>query len=585
MTAIGTYSDGSTKNLTSSATWSSSNTGVATISASGVATGVAAGTVTFTATSGSITETSPTVTVTTPTTITSVTIACNPASVQSGATSQCAATVAGTGNFSPAVTWKSSNTAVATVVSTGGGTAEVTGLSIMSTASVTITATSSQDATKSGAASVTILRTIKIAIYPPGFPPWSQIYSKYGFFLGYSLTCSSCMAGDVLYATDLGQAYVVATLNQPTTTIPLLQAFLGNQNVPESFKFWIVGSDGAQSNVLWLLYRGSQNAAVQSAATGEVYYSYSGNETRNAQGCYGSTLLFKPDGTSDGSMPCVGGGAIAVDDTNQYLIVPWMGGVGFYDLNHPNVVNGVPFTVNSISLGSATAYTFAVATSGGVSCITQPEAGMTFCMKDSPATQKPQPPVITISGLNQPLALTMPDPTHVVVYCTFDQTLRWFALDVVAGTATPSGMLALQEFTKTDTTFWNNYVATGGWFIVQVGSTLGVMGQVVNADGTVDQELALVDNTSQAQIGGNYKLPGGTVLIIPDVANGAITIEYPDITGSSPITRFSRLYVGTGNMVDLASTSTLTPSVAFLVLQNGEILTGVEGQTALQPNE
>jgi hypothetical protein len=75
------------------------------------------------------------------------------------------------------------------------------------------------------------------------------------------------------------------------------------------------------------------------------------------------------------------------------------------------------------------------------------------------------------------------------------------------------------------------------------------------------------------------------VLIIPDVANGAITIEYPDITGSSPITRFSRLYVGTGNMVDLASTSTLTPSVAFLVLQNGEILTGVEGQTALQPNE
>jgi hypothetical protein len=393
------------------------------------------------------------------------------------------------------------------------------------------------------------------------------------------------MAGDVLYATDLGQAYVVATLTQPTTTIPLLQAFLGNQNVPESFKFWIVGSDGAQSNVLWLLYRGSQNAAVQSAATGEIYYYYSGNETANAQGCYASILLFK-DGTSDGNIPCVGGnGTLAVDDSNHYLIVVGAGGVGFYDLENLDIVGGVPIPVNGITLGSATTMSFAVATSGGVSCITQPEAGTTSCMKDSPATQKPQPPVIVITGLNEPLALTMPDAGYVVVYCTGDQTLRWYALDVVAGTATPSGVLTLQEFTNTDANFWNNHVATGGWFIVQVGSTLGVMGQVVNADGTVSQELALVDNTSQAQIGSNYELPGGTILVTPDAANSAITIEYPDITGSSPITRFSRLYVGTGNMADLASTSTLAPSVAFLVLQNDEILTGVEGQTALEPNQ
>jgi hypothetical protein len=341
-----------------------------------------------------------------------------------------------------------------------------------------------------------------------------------------------------------------------------------------------------QSNVLWLLYRGSQNEAVQSAATGEIYYSYSGNDTRSPQGCFGSVLLFKPDGTVDGSIPCLGGGvAIAVDDTNHYLIVPWTGGVGFYDLNNLNIVGGSPIPVNSISLGSSTAYTFAVATNGGVSCITQPEAGTISCMKDSPNTQKPQPPVITITGLNDPLALVTPDPNHVIAYCTGDQTLRWYSLDVVAGTATPSGVLTLQEFTNTDANFWNNYVATGGWFIVQVGSTLGVMGQVVNSDGTVSQQLALVDNVSQAQIGGNYGLPGGTILIAPDAANGAIVAEYPDLTGSSPITRFSRLYVDTGNMVDLASTSTLAPSVAFLVLQNGEILTGVEGQIILEANQ
>jgi len=53
--ATGTYSDGSTQNLTSTATWTSSNTAVATVSTSGVATGVALGTATITAASGTIT--------------------------------------------------------------------------------------------------------------------------------------------------------------------------------------------------------------------------------------------------------------------------------------------------------------------------------------------------------------------------------------------------------------------------------------------------------------------------------------------------------------------------------------------------
>ena len=54
-TATGTYSDGSTANITTQVTWSSSNTSVATINASGLATAVAAGTSTITATQGSIT--------------------------------------------------------------------------------------------------------------------------------------------------------------------------------------------------------------------------------------------------------------------------------------------------------------------------------------------------------------------------------------------------------------------------------------------------------------------------------------------------------------------------------------------------
>ncbi len=50
-TATGNYSDGSTQNMTSQATWTSSNTSVATVNgSSGLATGVSAGTTTITAT-------------------------------------------------------------------------------------------------------------------------------------------------------------------------------------------------------------------------------------------------------------------------------------------------------------------------------------------------------------------------------------------------------------------------------------------------------------------------------------------------------------------------------------------------------
>jgi trimeric autotransporter adhesin len=53
-TATGHYSDGSTRNITSTVTWSSNYPNVATISTSGLATGIAGGSTVITATSGSI---------------------------------------------------------------------------------------------------------------------------------------------------------------------------------------------------------------------------------------------------------------------------------------------------------------------------------------------------------------------------------------------------------------------------------------------------------------------------------------------------------------------------------------------------
>ena len=65
-TAIGTYSDGSTQNLTASAMWASATTTVATINASGLATGVGAGTSNITASLNGITSPADVLTVSSP---------------------------------------------------------------------------------------------------------------------------------------------------------------------------------------------------------------------------------------------------------------------------------------------------------------------------------------------------------------------------------------------------------------------------------------------------------------------------------------------------------------------------------------
>ena len=82
-------------------------------------------------------------------TIASVTVTCSPSTIQSGQTSQCSAVVTGTGNFSSGVTWTAS---AGTISSSGLFTAPA----VSSTTPVTVTATSSQDPSKSGNTTVTV---------------------------------------------------------------------------------------------------------------------------------------------------------------------------------------------------------------------------------------------------------------------------------------------------------------------------------------------------------------------------------------------------------------------------------------------
>jgi alpha-tubulin suppressor-like RCC1 family protein/uncharacterized protein YjdB len=138
-------------------TWRSSNDGVATVSAAGAVTGVAPGNATITATANA----DPTKTAVTAVTVRApvvVTIASHAGTVSVGGTLQLTAGVTGTTNT--AVAWSSSNAAVATVSNTG----LVTGVSA---GTVTITATSAADGTKSATTSLTVSsQPITISIAP-----------------------------------------------------------------------------------------------------------------------------------------------------------------------------------------------------------------------------------------------------------------------------------------------------------------------------------------------------------------------------------------------------------------------------------
>ncbi len=141
MVATGTFSDGSTSTI--AASWSSSDSTIATVSSGGLVSGVAAGTATITAASGTVTGS------------TSVTVALanlqsivlNPAGNQSFALGTGSLQFHATGTFAGggtqditnSVTWMSSSNAVATISNTTGSKGVAT---LVTTGTTNITATS-----------------------------------------------------------------------------------------------------------------------------------------------------------------------------------------------------------------------------------------------------------------------------------------------------------------------------------------------------------------------------------------------------------------------------------------------------------
>jgi len=123
LTAMATYSDGSTGNVGTTATWTSANTAVATINSSGLATAVAAGSSAITATLSGVSGTATLTVATVAPVLKSIAVTPASTSITMGTTQQFTATGTytngSTGDVSPSATWSIANQAVATVNTAG----------------------------------------------------------------------------------------------------------------------------------------------------------------------------------------------------------------------------------------------------------------------------------------------------------------------------------------------------------------------------------------------------------------------------------------------------------------------------------
>jgi uncharacterized protein YjdB len=156
-TATANYSDGSSQDLSSGVTWSSSSPSVTTISNSGLATTVAAGSTTITATVGTFSDTS-TVTIV-PAHLVSIAVSPATPSIALGTTLQFTAVGSfddGSTQLLTSLTWSSSSTSVTSIDATGFASSTGTGIVTITAMSGGVSGTSSLTVTSANLVSIAV---------------------------------------------------------------------------------------------------------------------------------------------------------------------------------------------------------------------------------------------------------------------------------------------------------------------------------------------------------------------------------------------------------------------------------------------
>lgn len=220
--ATGTYSDGTTGNVSGSVTWISSNTAIASLNGSGIASSLGQGTTTVTAVANGVTSNAATLTVTAPL-LTAIAVNPSISSVAQGLTTAFTATGtytdATTADLTSQVTWASANGSIATINNTTG---VATGVAVGNT---TVTGSLSGITSNSAALTVNnaVITGISISPTTPSTPKGTPV--TFTATATYSNGATGNASGSVIWASSdtavatLNTTGVASSLAQGSTTI------------------------------------------------------------------------------------------------------------------------------------------------------------------------------------------------------------------------------------------------------------------------------------------------------------------------------------------------------------------------------
>jgi trimeric autotransporter adhesin len=322
-TATAVYSDGSTQDLVSGVTWTSSASGVATINGSGLATTVGAGTATITAKVGSFSDTTQLTVVAA--NLVSISVTPTPSSIAIGTDQQFSAVGSfndGSTQLLTSVTWSSSSSSVATINSSGLATAVGTGTATITAASGSVSGIAALTVTGATVTSITVtpansnmpVGTTKQFTATASFSDGSSEDVTVAVLWGSSKPgvasinnqglVSSVATGGTTISAVLGS--VTGTTNLTVTTVKLVGiAILPSNPRIEArtfVKFSAVGtfSDGSTGgNLAGVSWKSSSPKVASMRSSGTAFGKRTGSATitAGASGLKGTTTLTVSNGT------------------------------------------------------------------------------------------------------------------------------------------------------------------------------------------------------------------------------------------------------------------------------------------------
>ena len=322
-TATAIYSDGSTQDLVSGVTWTSSAPGVASLNSSGLATTVGAGSATITAKLGSLTDTTQLTVVAA--NLVSISVTPTPSSIALGTAQQFSAVGSfndGSTQLLTSVTWSSSSSSVATINSSGLATAVGTGTATITATSGSVTGTAALTVTGASVTAITV--TPANSNMPVGTTKQFTATASFSDGSSQDVTASVLWGSSNPAAAAINNQGLVSSVAAGSTTInAVLDSVTGSTNLTVTtvklvgiailpsnprieartfVKFTAVGtfSDGSTGgNLAGVSWKSSTPKVASMRSSGTAFGKRTGSVTitASASGLKGTTTLTVSNGT------------------------------------------------------------------------------------------------------------------------------------------------------------------------------------------------------------------------------------------------------------------------------------------------